>query len=130
MPTVQSKPDLSLWVAVTSDALFEINETKMIGKGAQEYRCLALCESPDAAWERSSWFTSDRERFLLKATVTTKGVGHFTRELTEHGEPILSRLPGHGTWRFHREMPFHVEDTDGNLLFHVEEEAALVTGPP
>ncbi len=107
----------------------QANETQVITKEAQQNWCLTLRESEDAAWERSSWYTGEQERYLLKVTVTTKGVGHFTRERTDDGEPLLTRVPIHGTWRFHADMPFLVEDTDGHLLFRVERETARVTGP-
>jgi hypothetical protein len=129
MPTVQTKPDLVLYLVLPGEVLMQINETHVIPKDAQQNWCLTLRESPDAAWERSSWFTGDQERFLLRVTLTTKGIGHYTRDGTDAEEPLLSRVPSHGTWRFHTDMPFLVEDTDGHVLFQVEHEMTRVIGP-
>ena len=129
MQTVDTKPDVVLYLFVTEDTLLKINDTQVIPIDAQKNWCLTLRESADEAWKRSSWFTDKKERWLLMMTLTTRGIGHYTRELNDDGEPLLSMIKKHRSWRFHADMPLHVVDTDGHLLLKVETEIQQVAGP-
>ena len=129
MQTVDTKPDVVLYLFVTEDTLLKINDTQVIPKNAQNDWCLTLRENAEEAWARSSWFTDNMDRWLLTISFTTKGIGHYTRELNDDGQPLLSMMQEYGSWRFHADMPLHVEDTDGHLLLKVDTKIQQVAGP-
>ena len=122
---------LEVHCIVAGDALIRCNDRRELLRSSQKEpaegnesprtpRWVTFRESKDAAWERSSWHTADNERFLVKVTFTPKGIGHYMRS------ELLTRVPQHGTWRFHGDVPFEVRDSAGDLLLQVEDTTARV----
>ena len=62
----------------------------------------------EAACDRARWFQEVPKEDLIFLRV------HFTLEGS------LTRKPEHGTWRFHKDMPFVVFDDEGKLLLSAD----------
>ena len=125
--------DLVLFAVLTAEQLATCNEaqtwlrTHFMGapaEGSEEpLQWLTFRATEEAAWDRSNWSVSDPQRYLVKVSFTPLGVGHFTMA------NALTPVWMHNTWRFHRDLPFDVSDSEGHVLVRTEPLVSIVSAP-
>ena len=123
---VKAQSNLELWAWYTQPEMEDIMKNKAITlnkiRSHEEQSSDAVAKwltfrpTPQGARKRAQWYNlvPIEERFLVRVTVTVKGVGHFTKD------GRLTHVPRHGTWRFHEDVPFEVFDDENNLLLRVD----------
>ena len=109
---------LELWACFTKQQIDDIVKEHAIPLCLSDGNWLTFRITREAACDRARWFQEvpKEDLIFLRVLVTAAGVGHFTLEGS------LTRKPEHGTWRFHKDMPFVVFDDEGNLLLSVDSD--------
>ena len=86
---------------------------------------LTFRTSEQEAYERAGWTVTEAPRVLVEVNFTSAGFGHYVLG------GLLYNVARHpNSWRFVGDLPFHVRDTQGNVLVSTSLRCPIVASVP